>query len=370
MHCPLQNGLKTRFAHITAQEGTMGTKIGTRVLDDADFTPNPDRAIWVEGQLNEALLDRLRPRILELTAQSREPITVFINSAGGLTGEAILRLLKKTTHDGARPARIITVAAPKAKSGAANLLSAGDFAIASPQSMLLYHGARWKRPGQDFTGECVTMARVLPTLHEIAAAALAGSSIRRFRSIFNAERPLFAQHRAERAENGEPNLTDLECFEDLLCGKLSPAARTVLELAIALRNSYSGLALQFHRRLRRGRTVTKAQLQKLMLYASIAFEHESGEGGGPDFDGGLSRISDHFYFLNAYFDVERLCAWVAGPAESRTDDADVDEVDFRVFFLALCRALQEGENHITPADALWLGLIDTIRDEPASPESW
>jgi hypothetical protein len=34
------------------------------VVDD-DYMSNPNRAIWVEGQLNEALLDRLRPRILE-----------------------------------------------------------------------------------------------------------------------------------------------------------------------------------------------------------------------------------------------------------------------------------------------------------------
>jgi hypothetical protein len=32
-----------------------------------------------------------------------------------------------------------------------------------------------------------------------------------------------------------------------------------------------------------------------------------------------------------------------------------------LFFLAICRALQEGENYITPVDAVSLGLIDTVR---------
>ena len=51
-----------------------------RAFSDADFTPNADRAIWIEGRIEEALLERLQPEISELTAQSREPITVFINS--------------------------------------------------------------------------------------------------------------------------------------------------------------------------------------------------------------------------------------------------------------------------------------------------
>jgi len=120
-------------------------------VSEAGFAPNPNRAIRVEGQLNEALLGRLRPRILELTAQNRDPITVFINSRGGSSkvGEGILSLLRRTTEHDSRASRIITVVAPQAESSAANLLSAGDFAIVYPGSTLLYHGARW--PLQELT---------------------------------------------------------------------------------------------------------------------------------------------------------------------------------------------------------------------------
>jgi hypothetical protein len=250
------------------------------------------------------------------------------------------------------------VAAPKAKSAAANLLSAGDFAIAYPESTLLYHGARW--PLQELTGEWARIAHVLPTFHETAAASLARNSVRRFLFIVSSERALFAQHRADK---GDPALTDLDCFQAILRGKLSPAAQNVLELAIPLWDSYNGLLLHFQKRLRRGRTVTKAYLQKLMLHASIGYEYESNKGN-PAWDGGLSRISDHFYFLNAYFDVGKLCDWVAARAAPQTVDTDVEAtyfLQFRVFFLALCRALQEGENNITALDAFWLGLIDTVR---------
>ena len=43
-------------------------------VPDADFTPNPARALWVQGRLDQALLERLRPYILDLTAHNRGPI--------------------------------------------------------------------------------------------------------------------------------------------------------------------------------------------------------------------------------------------------------------------------------------------------------
>jgi len=334
------------------------------VPDDPDFTPNPRRAIWIDGKFTEALLQRLRPQIFELT-ESREPITVFLNSdgAGPDVAEEILRLLRRTTQDGARASRIITVAAPKAASMAANFLAAGDWAIAYPHSTLLYHGARWPLSDLVAAGEAGRLyAQTLPTFHEINAAKLAQNSARRFRFIVSALRATFAQCRAEA---GDARLTDLQCFQRLLRGKLSPAAQKVLDRAIPLWDSYNGLLLQFQKRLRRGRTLTRAHLQKLMLRASMSFEYQSNKGK-PAWDAGLGQICDHFYFLNAYFDSATLCEWVAArPAErDRTPDADPEAdyfLQFRLFFLALCRSLQDGENQITPADAVWLGLIDTVR---------
>jgi ATP-dependent protease ClpP protease subunit len=341
----------------------------TMDVADADFTPNPDRAIWIRGDLNGWLLNRLRPEILELTARSRAPITVFIDSRGGSpeVRDGILSLLRQTDQGDASASRIITVATSNAQSGAADLLSAGDFAIANPECALLYHGLRFSLAEPQLTYESAKLyAGILPALHERAAAALAQNSVRRFLSIVSAERALFGQHRADA---GDPTLTDLRCFQAILRGKLSPAAQKVLDLAIPLWESYNGLLIHFQKRLRRGRTATKAHLQKLMLHASIAFEYESDKGN-QSWDGGLSRIGDHFYFLNAYFDFGRLGDWVAGRTESQTADTDVEAdylLQFRGFFLAICRALQDGENYITPLDARWLGLIDRVRADLTAP---
>ena len=336
-----------------------------RALPDPDYTPNADRAIWIEGRIEEALLERLQPEISELTTQSREPITVFINSHGGMQNVAgsILDALRRTTPDDARVSRIITVAAPMAQSAGANLLSAGDWAVALPESSLLYHGCRCPLPGKYLTADVAREGRTLHHDHELFAAMLAVDSFKRFSSIFSAHRPLFAQH---RAETGNPTLADVDCFHALLRDRLSPVGQKVMDLAVPLARDYDGLFLHFRKRLRRGRTVTKTHLRQLMLYASAEFEWETADKGDETWDAGVGRIADHFYFLNAYFDSDRLLEWCSARAGSQIAGENAENLDvlpLRLFSRALCRALQEGENYLTPSDALWLGLIDTVRED-------
>ncbi len=99
-------------------------------------------------------------------------------------------------------------------------------------------------------------------------------------------------------------------------------------------------------------------------------------------DGGLSRINDDFSLLAEYFQsayssqFSQLCAtW--GPfilteeeresleqlPESERTEKKLEKVrpyflPFWSFFVAVCHALQEGENELTTTDAFWLGLID------------
>lgn len=329
------------------------------MLRSADFTPNRQRAIWVEGELNQKLLTRLEPQILALTSQSRAPITLFINSTGGTpaVGERILNL--------AQLCRIITVAAPKAHSAAADILSAGDHACAYPESTLLYHGSRIPML-EHVTGEWANLAtEVLTAANERAAASLARQSARRFMFVVSAQRAAFSQHRVDANDS---SLTDLKCFQAILRGKLSPSARKVLKKAITRWDSYDGLLTHFQKEIGRGRrTSEKADLQKSMLHASIACEYQSNERN-PAWslgNGGLSRIRDHFFFLDEYFrnadedEIGKLCEWWAPVTDANVESTYF--LPFRSFLVALCRALQEGENEVTGMDAFWLGLIDTVR---------
>lgn len=115
------------------------------IVASEKFRPNPLRAIYVDGPINEQLVSRLTPQILQHQSESRDPITVYILSSPGgpvVNMEAILRLLKSKDQDLAPSCDLITVVTNRAASAAADLLASGDYAIAFPESMVLYHGLR------------------------------------------------------------------------------------------------------------------------------------------------------------------------------------------------------------------------------------
>ena len=333
-------------------------KQGVSLPDDPDFTPNPDRAILIEGRFDEELLKRVTPEIVALITRSREPITLFVNSHGGQSevGQTILNLLR-WNGDGRGRSRLIAVALANAQSAAALLLSAADFAIAAPECDLLYHGARWEIASL-VLGDREKLVRELPSHHATCALDLCRSSIHRLLSTVSEFRELFAEHRAAA---GDPNLADFQCLLEILREKISRPAQKVLDRAVGTYARMDVLFREFRKRLRRGRAVTETHLRKLMLHACIATEYQESRAGELSSHEELARISEDFYFLCAYFENGQLRDWCASPATPQTLDVDPEEdhfLPFRMFFLALCRALQQEENYITPPDAVWLGLID------------
>ena len=271
-----------------------------KILSDADFTPNPDRSISIDGNFTEALLERLRPEILELTAQNREPITIYIDSEGGSpdVGQRILDLLRSTNQDSPSPCRLITVAGSKAQSAAADLLSAGDFAIATPGTTLLFHGGRIPRLDSPGAKDLSLAALGMTSLNEKHAVSLARRSSSRSMALISMVRSTFDQVRVE-AKN--PGLSDLKCFQMILHDKLSPAGQLVLKRSTANCGAYRGLLNCFRSRMRKVRSTEG--IQRAMLNASVAFEfHTNGSQSNWSLsEGGLRRINDCFLFLDEFF---------------------------------------------------------------------
>jgi ATP-dependent protease ClpP protease subunit len=114
------------------------------IVPNPDYRPNPKRAIYVHGPIDDQLVYRLTPQIVTLQSENRSPITVYIDSPGGniVNAQSLWRLLNASNQDLDPPCHIITVVTLRAASAAADLLSSGDYAIAFPQSTILYHGAR------------------------------------------------------------------------------------------------------------------------------------------------------------------------------------------------------------------------------------
>src|SRR5580698_11665671 len=102
----------------------------------------------------------------------------------------------------------------------------------------------------------------------------------------------------------------------------------------------------------------------------------------------MGRLVDDFFLLNEYMannNSERLKGWCTSfgkwtlPKEQMAEIDAIDDKDKQLekliesvrpilqpvwsFFVALCHALQEGENELTAIDAYWLGLVDEVIGE-------
>src|SRR3954470_19336568 len=104
---------------------------------DPAFRPNPNRAIFLSGEISQSTVDALTHQIISLTNASADPISVYIDSPGGsiFHADSLRRLLSARNQDGLQ-CRLITVATTQAASAAASFLSSGDYALAYPHTYL------------------------------------------------------------------------------------------------------------------------------------------------------------------------------------------------------------------------------------------
>jgi ATP-dependent protease ClpP protease subunit len=210
------------------------------IVPDPNFRPNPSRAIYVLGSIDSPLVDRLTPEIIRLCAQNREPITVYIDSRGGsvASAEAILRLLQSTNQEGAPACRLITVVTARAASAAADLLSSGDYAIAYPDSSILYHGVRTSMSDPLTVELASIITETLKLSNDRYAMTLARKSEVRFMFRYFVLRPQFEAYRT-KVENA--NLSDLKCFLGLVGEKISPKATKIVGQATQRYERYNAL---------------------------------------------------------------------------------------------------------------------------------
>ena len=184
---------------------------------DPNFRPNPDRSIYISGKIDDAQVNRLAPQIIKLRHGSNDPITVYINSNGGLTASAdiIWGLLKTKDVDGNSP-RVITVAVGSAKSAAADLLTFGDYAYACQNASVLFHGSRVGTPDIVTAEESYSLGASLGATNETIALKLANASVQRLVIQYACLKDDFDKI---RKETSAPNMPNIDCFATALQAK-------------------------------------------------------------------------------------------------------------------------------------------------------
>jgi ATP-dependent protease ClpP protease subunit len=351
-----------------------------------EYYPNPRRAVYVQGVIDENLLYRLTPEIISLQAQSREPITVYINSRGGSTRymEALLDLLRASSISGQPSCRLTTVAVSQAASAAADLLSAGHHALAYPDCLIVYHGVRETSDKPLTVEETSTIVDRLKGSNEGYAIRLANRADFRAMWRFTSLKDKYDEVREEQKNK---QLSNLRCFALYLKDKLSDSGNDVLERARERYGRYNAV-LNFVAQNTKSPSEykTRAGFEAAQIKAIIKLEQRINKGDKDwgFLSDGINRLTDDFFLLHEYLRTLRsnrfklTCdLWkefwlteeeldeIANLPERERLDATANKMHLHLLpmwslFVALCHILQYGENQLTAEDAFWLGLIDDV----------
>ncbi len=316
-----------------------------------------------------------------------QPVTVYIDSPGGSTyyADALVRLLRAPTQDDHR-CPLTTVVTTVAASAGADLLAAGDYAIAFSGATIHYHGTR--RSAEEVTIE--TAAQLAGDLHhanERFALRLAKRVVARLLFVFSAHRPRPNSAAGENPVSAAKSPVDI--LVKIITEALGPELSTRVHEAQKLHRQTRQLVQHVGSLLatvpeNEPRVEVEARILREILDYELKRKDRGEEwsllGGGIDdlrtdflqlldYLGGSHRsylqqlVKDYGIVLLdpdelAEFkrrgpDAKETVAWLHTIVEPRMEE-------FWYFVICLCRRLQRGENRLSAKDAYWLGLVDEV----------
>lgn len=357
-------------------------------LDTSDFYENPERAIYICGEIGEGLVDQLISEILCLKGSSAKPITVYLNSLGGSTFYAaqLWQLLRNINQKGLSH-KIITVVPTYAASAAADILASGDYAIAYKNSVIHYHGTR--RQVRDLTFENASeLLEALSKANEQFAFRLAKTAFRRMVFIYGNLESEFKEYRAILAEEkkiAQKDVANTDCLAFALFQKLSHENRNIPRKAYFGQDEVKKLMRLIFEEIG---DISKLSVQEVEMEAlqiiirkqdSLLSEDETFSSGG------MQEIQKNFESFLDYCspkhldEIERLTLKFGPQLLSKAkfkeylkiseEDKQKDYLEEHAeplirelwyFVISLSRQLQHGENRLTAQDAYWLGIVDEV----------
>jgi ATP-dependent protease ClpP protease subunit len=246
------------------------------------YRENSERAVFVTGEINQPMVDRLTPQIIRLQRLSSDPITVYIDSLGGSTYHAqlLVELLKNHDQDGSW-CKIITVVTGVAASAAADILAAGDYAMAYRHAVIHFHGVRTSR-GDAITHESATsLAESLRQTNEGYALELAQQVLARFMFIYmQLESEGFSAIRSKT-----PERSDVECLAECMTLKLGRFSE-LLQRAVDKHKQTQSLLEHYKEKLGKheGAFPRQAEREAFLLRCLIDWELTKNSDQDWDFD--------------------------------------------------------------------------------------
>jgi ATP-dependent protease ClpP protease subunit len=333
------------------------------------------------------MIYRVTPRIVALQNEGRDPITLYIDSRGGAVHfkNSLLRLLTASNQHFEGPCLLITVAMSLAASAAADLLSAGIYSLAYPDSLIMYHGVRRT------ADEVLTEEQTYQLAHDLRegnkgfAIQLARDTEERFFFRFMSLYELLPAVKARGTITGGD--TDLEAFLTLLAEKTSESANEVLQKAYERYRRYAALincVVKNWTKAKKQKTFVELEVAQIKAIVDFEARKNKAQKGWRFETEGIHTLIGDFFLVNeflGFFEGKRFRELVlrwGGFLLSAEETAELDKLDGEAkdqktvdivgprlrpvfsYFMALCHILQQGDNYLSAKDAFWLGLIDEV----------
>jgi ATP-dependent protease ClpP protease subunit len=347
----------------------------------SDYRPNTQRSIHVVGELSEECAVCILPEVLKLKEQSNDPISVFIHSRGGFVDvfEAIEAGLRVPGYDQDEntDARIITVAVGDVSSAAANLLALGDYAIAYPNSRILFHGIRTGEIHVTYEG-AQNMAGHLGMMNRRIAQRIA-------LCIFPRIMFRFFQLRPQGLLSPEKSL---EAFRDVVEKRLSAPAKRVLNRSYKRVCDALDMTVRVFTKVKLQPSTAQKIADSRVLRAVLKQELSKTDKTWQLDESGINLLVDHYFMIREFSAAQghkmfRDATGIYGAdflnktdsatyqSLSKTDEKKAKQLLFEksyhhiallwFYAVTLSHNLFVGENQLWARDAYWLGIIDEVK---------
>ena len=351
---------------------------------DNNYRENPSRAIYVNGEINQALLQKITPEILRFRHESSDPITIYIDSYGGAVFPAdIIRNIAQTPTPDGRRIRLITVVTGVAASAAADLLILGDYPIAYPSTRIIYHGTR-RSFAEDLTVEAASsIAQSLKQTNEMFAARLARAIFERFvLRIMSLGEPFNDYANSTGNPNAKPLI-------DSLCKKISANAHRLVLKAVKMQDDVHELSTVVTQSFKKRKRKLNPYQFEIELLKEILRCRQKDIVKKKLFlsDGELHSLVMNFEdFLDFHFGDHRgyVNPWIQQYGcfflsvdekvtygkflETQVKERQAwlqDKTASKIrrlwnLTVSVCRILQTADYDLTPEDAFWLGMVGEV----------
>jgi ATP-dependent protease ClpP protease subunit len=351
--------------------------------------PDPNRAVEIFGKFTEQLGHNALSRIITLRSENSNPITIYINSFGGavLILKFINGLLDCRDLD-AKFCRTVSVAIGSAASAGAILLALGDYAYAYEHTFLYFHPVQ----SSELPDDCEDAAEALRSF-ERTQSEMANKLAKKIigRVVFRYQK-LKDKFNLRRKDIKPRELIHLRCFVDAICKEMTrkgddlaeKAYESVLKVRMLIRKAVP------HAITARSEARSDAKVLTNVIKHEISEYEKKKEVWRINEYGAVQIVNDYLTLRDYVLGEHRSTVFellhtygidfLSERDRKRYHNLRKTEPEKAFGFLAkkahpileplwyytasLCRALFEGENELTVADAYWLGIIDEVIGTP------